>query len=278
VVVHLRSGRAHLSNEHHETDLGPDQLGLIPLDGRARLRFSRAEFELFSVPPAPLARLLGVPRVAVQLHAPRITPRSEALAEYVRQVAGLLTTSVFGTPEVYDFDLLRTHTIDTLTASIVEAFELTNRTEDAADRDAPVLRRAIKELGAHLADPVSIPEVAHAAGVSVRGLQLIFQRQLGVSPLLHLRTLRLHAARDALIDEATMGTTVADIARRFGYSNSGRFSTHYRNEFGEPPATSLQRVRSRPVDDASAASEANIVTQAASSPNDPGATGESSHG
>jgi transcriptional regulator GlxA family with amidase domain len=164
-------------------------------------------------------------------------------------------------PEVYGRDLVRTQTIDALTAVIVEAFELTNRSEDPTDRDGAVLRRALAELRAHLADPVSIPEVASAAGVSVRGLQLIFQRQLGVSPLLHLRTLRLEAARQALIDEAGAGTTVADIARRFGYSNGGRFSTHYRDAFGESPAESLQRVRSRPEQQLPAAAEANIVQQ-----------------
>jgi AraC-like DNA-binding protein len=261
VVVHVRNGSAKLQAAEHETTLTAGDLGLIPIDAQAQLLVPHAEFELFSIPPAPLARLLGVPKHAVQLHAPRITPRSPELAEYFRRVGHLLTTSVFGVPEVYGRDLVRTQTIDTLTAVIVEAFELTNRSEDPTDRDASVLRRALAELRTHLADPVSIPEVAEAAGVSVRGLQLIFQRQLGVSPLLHLRTLRLEAARKALLEEAGNGTTVADIARRFGYSNGGRFSTHYRDAFGESPAESLQRVRSRPEQQLPADAEANIVQQ-----------------
>jgi AraC-like DNA-binding protein len=261
VVVHVRNGSAVLQNGEHETTLSAGGLGLIPIDARAQLQTSSAELELFSLPPAPLARLLGVSKHAVQLHAPRITPRSPELAEYLRRVGHLLTTAVFGVPEVYGRDLVRVQTIDTFTAVIVEAFELTNRSEDATDRDAAVMRRALAELRTHLADPVSIPEVAEAAGVSVRGLQLIFQRQLGVSPLLHLRTLRLEAARQALIEEAGAGTTVADIARRFGYSNGGRFSTHYRDAFGESPAESLQRVRSRPEQPLPADAEANIVQQ-----------------
>jgi transcriptional regulator GlxA family with amidase domain len=125
-----------------------------------------------------------------------------------------------------------------------------------------ILRRAIGELREHLGEPISIPEIAHAAGVSVRGLQTVFQRQLGVSPLLHLRQLRLEAARDALIREAETGTTIADVARRFGYSNSGRFSTHYRDEFGESPAASLSRIRSASPDSRTTAAPADGPTEA----------------
>lgn len=259
VVVHVRGGSAQLRNGEHHVVLERGGLGLIPIGAQARLRLTRVQMDLIAFPPAPLARLLGVPKQAVQLHAPLAVPTSPELAEYWRRVAQLLTTEVFGIPEVYGSDLVRTHTIDLLTAVTVEAFELTNRSEDDTHRDLPVLRRALAELRAHLTDPVSIPEVATAAGVSVRGLQLIFQRQLGVSPLLHLRTLRLEAAHRALGDEAATGTTVAEIARRFGYSNSGRFSTHYRDTYGESPATRLQRARDRPRESARPDDESQIV-------------------
>jgi AraC-like DNA-binding protein len=258
LVVRMRAGAVALQQGHDSTQLRGDDLGLVPIDAHAILHTSGAELELYAIPPAPLARLLSVPKHAVQLHAPRVRPRSLELAAYLGRVADLLTSSVFGVPEVYTRDMVRTHTIDTLTAVVVEAFELTNRSEDATDRDIAVLRRAIAELRQHLADPVSIPEIATAAGVSVRGLQLIFERQLGVSPLLHLRALRLEAAREALLGAPVSGTTVAEIARRFGYSNAGRFSTHYRDAYGESPAASIQRVRRRP-HRSSGASEADVV-------------------
>jgi AraC-like DNA-binding protein len=244
----VRDGAVTFRTGEHRLTLEPNGLALLPIGATGVLEWERAQLELFSFPPAPLARLLGVPRAAVRLHAPRPDPRSAASAEFFRRVAQLLTSGVFGVPEVYARDLVRVHTIDALTAVTVDAFELTNRSEDRSDRDVAILRRAIAELREHLGEPISIPEIAHAAGVSVRGLQMVFQRQLGVSPLLHLRQLRLEAARDALAREAETGTTVADVARRFGYSNSGRFSTHYRDEFGESPAASLSRIRSAGLD------------------------------
>ena len=244
LVVRVREGQLRLRCLEHAAVLRADDLGLVPIGADADLQWDRMRVEVFSITPGPIARLLGVPRTAVKLHAPRIEPRSEALAEYFRATADMLVSGVFGVPEVYARDLPRMNTIDVLTAITVEAFELTNAAEDPVDRDVMVTRRAIAEMHAHLAEPISIPEIAQAAGVSIRGLQTIFERRLGVSPLLHLRQLRMAAARASLMSEAERGTTVAEVGRRFGYTNSGRFSTHYRNEFGESPAATLQHVRS----------------------------------
>ena len=263
LVVLVEAGEATLITGGMRIRLGAEDLGLIPISADAELRWSAARLQLFAIPAAPLARLLGVPRSAVRLHAPRIDPCSPELAEYFRRTAQLLTSDAFGAPEVYARDLVRSATVDLLTAIIVEAFELTNRSEDASDRDGTIIRRAIAEMRAHLTEPITVPEIAEAAGVSVRGLQMAFIRQLDVAPLLHLRQLRLEAARSALVDEATVGTTIADIARRFGYANSGRFSTHYRDEYGEAPSATLHRIRgtgtpaSSPDDDAAA--EADLV-------------------
>lgn len=263
LVVQVDAGDAVLTAGGMRVELGPQDLGLIPIGAEAELRWSAVQLRLFSIPAAPLARLLGVPRKAVKLHAPRIDPCSPELAEYFRRTAMLLTSDAFGTPQVYARDLVRATTVELLTAVVVEAFELTNRSEDSSDRDGTTIRRAIAEMRAHLTEPVTIPEIADAAGVSIRGLQMAFLRQLNVPPLLHLRQLRLEAARTALVDEAVRGTTIADIARRFGYANSGRFSTHYRNEYGEAPSATLQRIRGTEtpatVQDDEAAPEADLI-------------------
>lgn len=243
IVVLVEAGEAVLSTGGMQMRLGAEGMGLIPISAEAELQWSSVRLQLFAIPAAPLARLLGVPRTAIRLRAPRIDPCAPELAEYFRRIARLLTSETFGTPVVYNRDLVRAATTDLLTAIIVEAFELTNRSEDASDRDGTVIRRAIAEMRAHLTEPITVPEIAAAAGVSVRGLQMAFLRQLEVAPLLHLRQLRLEAARSALVDEAAVGTTIADIARRFGYANSGRFSTHYRDEYGEAPSATLRRIR-----------------------------------
>lgn len=243
VVVQVDDGEAVLTTGDEQVRLRDGGLGLVPIGAEAEVRWTSAQLQLHLIPAAPLARLLGVPRTAVQLVAPRLEPCSPELGEYFRRTVRLLTSDVFGTPGVYDRDLVRAASIDLVTAVVVEAFVLTNRSEDASNRDSGVIRRAIAEMRSHLTEPLTVPEIAAAAGVSVRGLQMAFVRQLQVPPLLHLRQLRLEAARTALVEEATVGTTIAEIARRYGYANSGRFSTHYRDEYGEPPSATLRRIR-----------------------------------
>jgi transcriptional regulator GlxA family with amidase domain len=150
---------------------------------------------------------------------------------------------VLEAPDLYERDLVRDQMIDTLAATTIEAFELTDARERDVDQDSEALQRAEAFMRGRLGDPLTIPEIAGAAGVSLRGLQVLYQRRLGTTPILHLRRLRLAAARTRLEDPG-VGETVTAIARRFGYSNVGRFGAHYRAAYDEAPASTLQRARS----------------------------------
>jgi len=119
-----------------------------------------------------------------------------------------------------------------------------------------VIQRAVSAMREHLTERVSVPALATAAGVSVRSLQLTFREQLDLSPLQFLRHLRLQAARSVLLAQALDGITITTIANQFGYANAGRFTAHYRLEYGESPSTTLERLRAAPT---RAASHADVV-------------------
>ncbi len=117
---------------------------------------------------------------------------------------------------------------------------------DVEGPDRAVISRAITAMRGHLRGGISVPAIAAAAGVSVRGLQVIFQKRLHVSPLQFYRRLRLQAARALLIMHARDTLSITEVAHRFGYANAGRFTAHYRNECGETPSSTLDRVRAAP--------------------------------
>jgi AraC-like DNA-binding protein len=105
-----------------------------------------------------------------------------------------------------------------------------------------MLRRAEAYVHAHVEEPIALHEVAAAAGCSVRSLQLAFRNFRETTPLLAIRHARLEAARDALrLGDA--GSTITEIAHRFGFANSGRFTRLYRTAFGESPLEVLRRRR-----------------------------------
>jgi AraC-like DNA-binding protein len=238
VAFLVRSGSLELRRGQERVLLDETGVGLLPLGEGAEVRFSAASLDLVSFPLTSIARLLGVEGRAVRLHAPHLVPLSEVLASYWRRLAAG-TFQMLSERDLYDRDLLRGQLVDALTAATIEAFGLSDVVENDPTGDRETMRRALDFMDGELGEPISVTRIAVAAGISVRGLQLLFQRTYGSTPVAHLRRLRLNGARASLLS-ATSTTTVGSVARRFGYSNLGRFSAHYRDEFAEMPSRTLQ--------------------------------------
>ena len=100
------------------------------------------------------------------------------------------------------------------------------------------IRRAIEFIHAHAQLPLSITEVADAAGLRPRGLQAAFRRELGVTPHDYLRRVRLDRVR-AELSTAGAGTTVSEVARRWGFAHMGRFAASYLQRFDEYPSQTI---------------------------------------
>lgn len=97
------------------------------------------------------------------------------------------------------------------------------------------VRTAVQFIHAHLGQALRLSDVAAAAGISVRMLQIAFKRELGLTPLgyvIEQRLLRVHAD---LRDEAEAGSTIADLARRWGFVHMSDFAQRYRRRFGCTP-------------------------------------------
>lgn len=95
----------------------------------------------------------------------------------------------------------------------------------------------------HVADRITVDDVATVARMSPRGLQAAFQRIHGTTPMAYLRSIRLQLARQQL--EGGQVGSVADVARSVGITHLGRFSGAYRDEFGELPGETLRAARTR---------------------------------
>ncbi|WP_269744634.1 helix-turn-helix domain-containing protein [Rhodococcus sp. AW25M09] len=76
-------------------------------------------------------------------------------------------------------------------------------------------------------------------GVGPRTLQAAFQRERGTTPLEELRRARLARAHADLLDATPDGTSVTEVATRWGFFHLGRFSQFYRSEFGLSPSQTL---------------------------------------
>ena len=93
----------------------------------------------------------------------------------------------------------------------------------------------------HLPHPISIADIAEAAGVTGRTLFDAFKKSLGVTPMSYLKARRLEHAHLLLLAAKPKQTTVTDVAMESGLLHLGRFAVDYRETFEESPSETLRR-------------------------------------
>lgn len=114
--------------------------------------------------------------------------------------------------------------------------------QDRRDAHRDTLRRAIAFIEASPDLDMTVADIARAAYVTPRAIQLAFRRQLGTTPLAYLRQVRLEHAHRQLTDATPGdGTTVTRTAFDWGFANPGRFAEQYRAAYGELPSSTLAR-------------------------------------
>lgn len=169
-----------------------------------------------------------------------ITPTPAAMARLQRLHAGAAHLAEHAPEIIANSDAAR-GLEQILTAALVDC--LADR-EDRGDnlaqsQHAIVMRRFRRLVEDNPEQPLYIPEICTAIGVSERTLRACCQEHLGMSPKRYLLLRRMHLARRALRAAAFHDATVTDIATRYGFWQLGRFAIEYRALFGESPSATL---------------------------------------
>ena len=93
---------------------------------------------------------------------------------------------------------------------------------------------AVKLMESHVADPVSLSDLAFCAGLSERQLNRLFQQKLGRSTMGYYRDLRLDKARNLLTNSPI---PLTEVAYATGFANSSHFSRLFSQYFGRAPSS-----------------------------------------
>ncbi|BBZ58132.1 AraC family transcriptional regulator [Mycolicibacterium phocaicum] len=153
--------------------------------------------------------------LAIQLHRPQSVSLHPLMAQSL--AASVMTGLMLGARHNYTDDLIA----------------------DSSRTRTPTIQRAVDYIEEHLGEPLEVSAIAGHAHLSVRALQEGFQSALGTTPMRYVREARLQRARTDL-RTATGAEGVAEIAFRWGFTHLGRFSSMYRQAFGESPSAALQ--------------------------------------
>ncbi len=103
-------------------------------------------------------------------------------------------------------------------------------------------RRADAFIAEHADRPISMAEVAAAAGTSLRSLQDAYRLARGLTLTESIRNIRLERFR-AMLEDPEGSASVTDIAFTVGFGHLGRAAAVYRARFGETPQQTLRRRR-----------------------------------
>lgn len=130
---------------------------------------------------------------------------------------------------------------------LIEWIEALPPKVDTSDLDSLARRKRMVDKACELMlanpdEPPSLLDVCSRVGASRRKLNYCFQDVLGTSPTQYLRALRLNGVRRSL-RQAPVGTTVQDVAARWGFWHLGQFSLDYKKHFFELPSETLARAR-----------------------------------
>lgn len=236
-------GNALIRNGTSEVETGAATASVLNPDRHTRMRWKEGcEQVLLQIDKA---RLISVAEALTgnSLRAPvRFDPRIDRTRPEMQRWLGLFRRAVSAVDRggLLDPDqtLSRTLVEDELIMGFLQAqpssiSPLLERPETGSL--TPHVRRAREYMQAHLADPLTLTDIAAAAGTSPRNLQLGFSQLLEMTPLAYLRLLRLNYARYLLL-ESPPQTTIASIAGAAGFAHLGRFSAQYTARFGEGPS------------------------------------------
>ncbi len=243
----LRAGRWQLQAGREQVRATPAMSLLAPQRGELR-----ASWDDVTLDVAALDRHL-LSKVAAQItddeqepvHFLGMTARSAPTARYWHTLVRHVHDDILAHDEIIAQPLVRDTVAHQLAVGMLAVFPHTSqyRTPRGAPTPTPaVVRRAMEFIHAHAGDSISLTDIAAAARIGPRGLQLAFRRHHDTTPLEYLRRVRLRRAHaDLQAADPIRGDTVATIASRWGFTHPSQFSHTYRRHFGHSPSTTLRQ-------------------------------------
>jgi AraC-like DNA-binding protein len=240
-------GRFAFRSRRHRAEYRPGDVFIVAPPGEPyRSAIEDGDGEGCVIDPELLTRIAGTApgRAPGRLRFTGYEPISARAARFWVDTYAFVRDTVAGTPAAAE-PLLAGNAARMLVAAALATFPnnaLHEPTiEDRHDAHPAALRRAVGYIDANADRDICAADIAAAAHVTIRTLQLAFHRHLGTTPTAYLRRVRLeHAHRELLAADPAV-TTVGAVAARWGFANHSRFTAHYRAAFGVAPSATLRQ-------------------------------------
>ncbi|WP_187277436.1 AraC family transcriptional regulator [Methylobacterium sp. WL103] len=227
-----RSGEA-LGTPTHTTLVGFEDLREV----RASAGFSALSATI-SV-EALAARPTKLSRAAAATDCSRSAPVAELTAPGMQALFCSLRQIYAQSPGVHPHgDLIIPLIREIFSYQLLSAWPKRDTPVPHATLDAPArtVRAALDYIEAHLSAPLTLPDIAAAAGLSVRSLQDKFRQAVGQTPVQYIIDSRLRRVHQDLLSDNNAMHSIAEIAVRWGFVHMSDFGPRYRRLYGRAPS------------------------------------------
>lgn len=243
VVTWITSGECRMDTGGDVVRLQPGVPVMFPVGREFEFDFADCEQSLVQFDASFLERVAaqrGATQPGPLEFEPGAGPVGEALSLWRARIARVARVVLARDPISHE---IMDETVGAAANALLDAFSYRiGQFHDRVPQHARGrVRQAIEYMHEHAAEPLSTADIAEQVGLSVRGLQQAFRRQLGQAPNVVFRAIRLDRAHEDLCAASAAEASVAEIAARWGFAHLGRFSGAYLARFGEYPRHTLQR-------------------------------------
>ncbi len=223
-----------------------EQLLLSSLDGAAtRARTHDVHLRIVSLSPWLLAQAATASGRPVRFRGlqPVDTATAAAWREAVTFVmCTVLSDDDLATPTMLESAgrLLAGVAVTVLPSQSVDNAEFTPNADGLPVVGPAQLRGAVEFIESNAARDISVSDIAGAVYLTPRAIQYMFRRHLNTTPMAYLRCIRLRHAHHDLTVADLSSVSVTKVAMTWGFAHAGRFTSLYRQAYGQSPATTLR--------------------------------------
>ena len=246
LVAQVADGQIERDTDETSQRFVPGDVFLVSQPHRPyACRSPGVRLDLIGIGLGAVAAVTGDPAMAVpgRLRLTAYQPVSPAAALAWSRTADFAARQLSAN-EALASPLLADSTARLLAASVLAAFPNNAvsdpRPEESRDALPRTVQRAVEFIDAHAAQDITVADIAAAAFVTARAVQLAFRRHLGATPLEYLRRVRLGRAHAELLAADPARTTVTEVACRWGFPSPSRFAAAYQQAYGIPPSRTLR--------------------------------------
>src|SRR5215469_8782923 len=223
-VGHLRSGLVRYGTNGSERSYRPGDVFLAIRPGQPHVgRSIDVDTELAVIDPVLLSQVAATAptRISQPLQFTGCDPISPAGARLWLNTCAYVRDTFLAMPEAAAERLVAASAEQLLAAVALAVFPnnaLTDPTsEDQHDASPAALGRAVAFIDEHAHEDITVAEMAAAAKVTIRAVQLAFRRHLGTTPTAYLRRVRLDHAHYDLLAADPARDSVTVVAYRWGF-------------------------------------------------------------